>query len=149
MRVFILGCGRVGAKLADLLDREGHEVTIMDTDPEAFQRLGRGFRGQVIVGIGIDEDALRKAGVGQSDAFVAVTEGDNTNVMASQIAQKIFQVPHVISQLKDPLRGDVFHLLGIETISPTVLGADQIRALVDEYAASMAAQRGSSSRDLT
>ena len=143
MRVFILGCGRVGAKLAELLDQEGHQVSIMDGDPEAFRRLGRDFRGQAIVGIGIDEDALRRAGLDQADAFVAVTEGDNTNVMASQIAQHIFQVPHVVSQVKDPLRGDIFHLLGIETISPTVLGADQIRALVDEFAASTAAQRGS------
>ncbi|MBI2939179.1 MAG: TrkA family potassium uptake protein [Chloroflexi bacterium] len=126
MRVLILGCGRIGSKLAEMLDRDGHYVTVMDSNPEAFQRLSPTFRGEAVVGVGIDEDALRHAGIEQADAFVALTEGDNTNVMASQIAQQIFHVPQVISQIKDPIREDLYRLIGVETLCPTLMGADEI-----------------------
>jgi trk system potassium uptake protein TrkA len=130
MRVIILGCGRVGAKLAELLDAEGHEVVVIDRDPEAFRRLPPNFKGTVVVGVGIDEDVLRRAGIEQADAFIALTAGDNTNVMASQIAQHVFKVPTVISQIKDPIREETFHMLGIDTVSPTILGADKIREVM-------------------
>ena len=131
MRVVILGCGRVGAMVADVLDSEGHEVTVIDADAEAFRRLSPSFRGTAVVGVGIDEDLLRRAGLDQSDAFIALTEGDNTNVMASQIAKHVFDVPQVISQIKDPIRGEAYQVLGITTICPTIIGADAIRDFIE------------------
>ena len=131
MRVIILGCGRVGATVADILDAEGHEISVIDPDPESFRRLSPGFRGRAVVGVGIDEALLRRIGIEQADAFVALTEGDNTNVMASQIAKHIFSVPHVISQVKDPFRGETYQLLGITTVCPTLIGADAIRDVIE------------------
>lgn len=124
MKVVIMGCGRVGAQLATMLDREGHDVTILDLNSGAFsRRLAPDFRGRAIVGNGIDMDSLRKAGIQDADAFVAVTQGDNRNVMAAQIAQHLFNVPRVVCRIYDPIREELYHSLGIETISPTKVGA--------------------------
>lgn len=123
MNVVIMGCGRVGAKLASMLDAEGHKVTIMDIDSYAFRRLPPEFRGIAIVGNGIDEDALKRAGIEEADAFAAITQGDNRNVMAAQIAKHIFNVPKVICRIYDPIREETFHALGLETICPTTVGA--------------------------
>lgn len=130
MNVVILGCGRLGAKLAQMLDSEGDAVTVIDPNSESFARLGPRFRGRTIVGVGIDEDVLRRAGIEQADAFVALSDGDNTNIMASQVAQVIFKVPTVISQIKDPIREDTYHLLGLETICPTTLGAEVMKEVI-------------------
>ena len=123
MHVVILGCGRVGAMLASLLEEEGHSVGIVDRDPEAFRRLGWDFRGKTILGIGIDEDVLKKAGIERAGGFAATTNGDNTNIMSAQIAKVKFKVPRVIARIYDPLRADAYRELGIDTISPTLLGA--------------------------
>ena len=128
MRVVIVGCGRLGALLAQMLDKSGHQVTVIDSNPERFSRLGLGFRGSVVAGIGIDEDVLRRAGIEEADAFVAVTDGDNTNVMACEVAKMVFHVPKVISQIKDPGRQEVFATLELDTICPTALGANAFRA---------------------
>ncbi|MDR5695992.1 MAG: TrkA family potassium uptake protein [Armatimonadota bacterium] len=127
MKVIILGCGRLGALLAWMLSQEGHVVTIIDRNREAFRRLGEGFKGRTILGTGIDEDVLRLAGIEEADAFAAVTNGDNTNIMASQIAKLKFKVPKVIARVYDPLRACAYRDLGIPNISPTVLGAGLIR----------------------
>lgn len=127
MRVVILGCGRLGALLGEILDQDGHEVTIIDPKPEAFSRLAPTFRGSVVVGVGIDEDVLRRAGIEQCDAFVALSDGDNTNVMACQVAKYIFHVPKVISQIKDPGRREIFTTLELDNICPTILGADAFK----------------------
>ena len=119
MKVLIMGCGRVGALLADLMDRDGHEVTILDLDAYSFRRLSPDFHGTALVGNGLDEDTLRKSGIEQAGAFVAVTQGDNRNIMASQIARHVFNVPRVLCRIYDPLRRDLFAQLGIEAISPT------------------------------
>lgn len=129
-KVIILGCGRVGAELARLLDEDGHDVTIIDPDVEAFRRLTPGFRGTVLAGDGLDDEMLRRAGIGHADAFIALMDGDNHNIMASEIAKHVHHVPTVISQIKDPLRGEAFDALGIESVSPTVLGADRIREVM-------------------
>jgi trk system potassium uptake protein TrkA len=129
-KVIILGCGRVGAELARLLDGDGHDVTIIDPDVEAFRRLAPGFQGTVLAGDGLDDDMLGRAGVGRADAFIALMDGDNHNIMASEIAKHVHKVPTVISQIKDPLRGEAFDALGIESVSPTVLGADRIREVM-------------------
>jgi trk system potassium uptake protein TrkA len=130
MRVVIVGCGRFGAKVAEMLDRRGHAVTVIASDPEALTRLPRDFRGKAAVGNAIDVDVLRSHGVEGADAFIALTDGDNTNVVACQIAKYILHVPFVISQIKDPIREDTYQMLGIQTISPTRLGADRIHDVI-------------------
>jgi len=124
-----MGCGRVGARLAAMLDADGHEVTVLDVNPDAFRRLPPGFRGMRQTGNGIDQAVLARIGVGEADAFVAATQGDNRNVMASQMAKHLFGVPRVVCRIYDPIREEIYHGLGIETISPTLVGA---RLLKDE-----------------
>jgi trk system potassium uptake protein TrkA len=119
MKVVIMGCGRVGAELAALLDREGQQVTILDIDPDAFGQLPADFKGSCVVGNGIDQDVLQRLGLAEADVFVAVTPGDNRNVMASQMAKHIFGVPRVVCRIFDPIREELYHSLGLETISPT------------------------------
>ena len=127
MKVVIMGCGRVGAQLAALLDAEGHSVTVLDADEYSFRRLPSTFNGTALLGNGIDEEALRKAGIEEADAFVAVTQGDNRNVMAAQIAKHIFNVPKVICRIYDPLRRDLYDSLGLEAISPTTIFAQMLK----------------------
>ena len=128
MKVIIMGCGRVGAQLATTLDRAGHEVVVMDTVADAFsRRLPVDFSGRTLLGNGIDIDALREAGIESADAFVAVTQGDNRNVMAAQIAQHIFHVQKVVCRIYDPIREEIYHTLGIDTISPTKVGAELLQ----------------------
>ena len=126
MRVVILGCGRVGAYLATMLAAEGHQVAVIDQKSASFARLGRDVPSDLIVGTGIDEDVLRRAGIEQAGAFVAVTDGDNTNVMAAQVAREIFGVPRVICRIYDPLREEIYRTLGMETVCPTILVAARI-----------------------
>lgn len=121
MKVVIMGCGRVGAQLAALLDNEEHQVTILDTNTHSFRRLAPTFRGNVLLGDGTDEDSLRKAGIEKADVFLALTQGDNRNVMAAQIAKYIFNVPRVICRIYDPLRKELYQTLGLEAISPTTV----------------------------
>jgi trk system potassium uptake protein TrkA len=123
MYVIIMGCGRVGARLARMLVEAGHEVQVMDLSPTAFDRLGRDFPGSTMVGNGIDHDDLVKAGIERADAFAAVTQGDNRNIMAAQIAKHVFKVPRVVTRIYDPIRQDTFKALGLDAVSPTVIGA--------------------------
>ena len=127
MNVVIMGCGRVGGKLAGLLDIEGHNVTILDIDDYSFRRLPPEFGGTALVGNGTDEDALKKAGIVEADAFIALTQGDNRNIMACQIAKHIFNVPQVLCRTYDPLRQELFGSLGIETFSPTTIFAQMLK----------------------
>lgn len=131
MRVIILGCGRVGSRLATMLDAEGHDVTILDLKSDQFRRLGADFKGTAMVGTGIDEDVLKRAGVEQADAFIAVTNGDNTNIMSSQIARTVFGVTRVITRIYDPVREATYHGLGLETFCPTILGAQTIKDILE------------------
>jgi trk system potassium uptake protein TrkA len=124
MFVIIMGCGRVGARLAQMLIAGGHEVTIMDLKSSAFSRLGPDFKGTTILGNGIDQEVLKRAGIERADAFVAATQGDNRNIMSSQIAQHVFGVKRVVTRIYDPLRSDTFADLGLNAISPTVIGAN-------------------------
>jgi trk system potassium uptake protein TrkA len=123
MYVVIMGCGRVGARLARLLVTAGHDVLVMDMTPSAFDRLGRDFPGSTMVGNGIDYDDLQKAGIERADAFAAVTQGDNRNIMAAQIAKHVFKVPRVVTRIYDPIRQDTYKALGLDAVSPTVIGA--------------------------
>jgi trk system potassium uptake protein len=119
MKVVIMGCGRVGARIASLLDHSGNAITVIDTDSRAFRRLPAGFGGETVIGTGIDEDVLRKAGIEEADAFIAVTNGDNRNIMAAQVARLIFEVPMVICRIYDPVREDTYRRLGLTTVCPT------------------------------
>ena len=119
MNVVIIGCGRVGARLAATLDHGGHRVAIVDLQPASFRRLPQDFSGRAIIGIGIDEDVLKSAGIEEADAFFAVTNGDNTNIMAAQLAQTMFNVPHVAARIYDPVREDTYRRMGIHTVCPT------------------------------
>ena len=123
MNIVILGCGRVGAMLATMLDRAGHTVSIIDYSNESFRRLEPDFRGTTIAGNGADEEILIRAGIKKADAFAAVTNGDNRNIMASQIAKEIFNVKKVVCRIYDPIREELYHSLGLRTISPTKVGA--------------------------
>ncbi len=127
MKVVIMGCGRAGARLAGLLDIEGHSVTILDIDAYSFRRLPPDFGGTALVGNGIDEESLKKAGIEEADAFVALTQGDNRNVMAAQIAKHIFNVPKVLCRIYDPLRRELFSSLGMEAFSPTTIFAQMLK----------------------
>ncbi|MBA7697523.1 hypothetical protein ES703_106190 [subsurface metagenome] len=131
MKVVIMGCGRVGAQLAGLLDADGHAVTILDTDAYSFRRLPPQFGGTALIGNGINEEALKRAGIEEADAFVAVTQGDNRNVMATQIAKHIFNVPKVICRIYDPLRQELYSTLGLETFSPTTIFAQILKEKVE------------------
>lgn len=119
MNVVIMGCGRVGARVASLLDQNGHRITVIDTLSNSFVRLSPDFSGDTVIGTGIDEDILRIAGIESADAFIAVTNHDNRNLMAAQVAQSIFKVPQVIVRIYDPVREDTYRRMGLTTICPT------------------------------
>lgn len=119
MRVVIVGCGRLGAILATNLDQSANDVVIIDTNSRAFRRLAPGYRGETIIGTGIDEDVLRKAGIETADVFIAVTEGDNRNIFAAQVAKLSFAVPQVFARIYDPIRAETYRKLGIDVICPT------------------------------
>lgn len=122
-----MGCGRVGAQLASILDADKHEVIVLDTNGHSFRRLPPDFGGTALLGDGTDAETLKKAGIENSDAFVAVTEGDNRNLMAAQIAKYIFNVPKVICRIYDPLRKEVYEAVGLEAISPTTVFANLLK----------------------
>lgn len=132
MHVVIMGCGRVGSRLATIMDTEGHRVTVVDVAAQAFARLPQTFTGTTILGDGTDEDVQREAGVPGSDVFVAVTQGDNRNIMASQIAKRIFEVEKVVCRIYDPLRQEVFRDLGLQTFSPTTVLTKLIHETIEE-----------------
>ena len=128
MRVVILGCGRVGAALAQMLVAEDHTVTIIDQNSDAFARLNPDFpQGHTVLGDGTDEDVLRRAGLEKADAFVAATNGDNRNILAAQIARHRFGVRRVMCRIYDPIRQETYNALGLESISPTIVGAKLFR----------------------
>ncbi len=127
MKVVIMGCGRVGSQLASLLDADGHDVIILDINEYSFRRLAPTFNGTALLGTGTEEDSLKRAGIEQADAFIAVTQGDNRNVMAAQICKHVFKVPRVICRLYDPLRQEMYSNLGLEAFSPTTIIAQMLR----------------------
>jgi len=127
MYVIVVGCGRVGGQLATLLSTEGHNVVVIDKDPAAFRRLGKAFNGVTLIGNGYELDVLRGAGVEKADVLCSLTNGDNTNIMTSQVAKKIFRVPRVIARVYDSARAHIYESLGLEVLSGTVLFAAMIR----------------------
>jgi trk system potassium uptake protein TrkA len=126
VKTVIVGCGRVGAVLADSFDRAGHEVIVVDLLTRAFDRLPSGFGGNALRGDGTDEDTLRRAGAEDADVFIALTEGDNRNIMATQLAHEALGAKQVIAKINDPLRAEAYGALGIATICRTNLMSDAI-----------------------
>ncbi len=130
MNIVIVGCGRVGASLAKLLDTPNDEVTIVDVDQAAFARLGGEFQGRKVVGQGFDEDVLHDAGIDVCDAFAAVTSSDSTNLMASRVARLLYDVPHVITRLINPEWLELYQQLGLDYICDTELVAEGISSKI-------------------
>ena len=126
MRVIIVGCGRVGSRVATELDQKGETVTVIDIAARAFSRLPSSFGGETVRGNGMDEDTMRSAGAEQADIVMTLTEGDNRNALAAQLAKHTFGVPRVIAKINDPLRGEAYRALGLETICRTIILGDAL-----------------------
>lgn len=122
-KIVILGCGRVGSTLARQMSGEGHDVTVLDQTSDSFRRLGAKFKGQRLVGSGLDQDLLNRAHLKDADVFIAVTQGDNTNIMAAQIAREVYSIPRVMARIYDPIRAQAYRELGITTLCTTTLAA--------------------------
>lgn len=121
-----MGCGRVGAELAQTLEQQGHTVAVVDQDPTAFRRLGSGFGGRRVTGVGFDQDTLREAGIEEAGAFAAVSSGDNSNIIAARVAREMFDIEHVAARIYDPRRAEVYQRLGIPTVATVRWTADQM-----------------------
>lgn len=132
MKALIVGCGRVGSVLARELEAEGHQVTVVDSSRASFDRLGPDFQGQMILGNGADQHVLEEAGAAEADWFVSLTNGDNRNIMAAQVAREIFQIPRVMTRIKDPIRESVYREMGLYTYCPTLVGAAIARTFFEE-----------------
>jgi len=132
MYVIIVGCGRVGSELAKLLSGEGHDVVVIDKTQEALKRLGDTFNGLTMVGNGFDLALLKQVGIEKADAFCAVTDGDNTNLISAQVAKKIFSVPKVFARVYDPQRAHIYAALGLDIISGTMLFSAMLRDKIIE-----------------
>jgi len=128
MKVVIVGCGRVGSVLAESFESAGHQVIVIDLQTRSFDRLPATFRGQAVRGNGTDEDVLRRAGAEGADLFLSLTEGDNRNVMAAQIALEELGVRNVIAKINDPVRAEAYSQLGLPTLCRTNMMADAILA---------------------
>jgi trk system potassium uptake protein TrkA len=126
MKVIIVGCGRVGAFTAASLARLGHDVVVVDKDPDAFRLLPHGFSGSTIVGYAFERSVLEQAGISEADALVAATAGDNTNAVAARIAKEVYRVPDVVSRIYDPQRAEIYRRYGIQTFAPTAWSAGRI-----------------------
>jgi trk/ktr system potassium uptake protein len=126
MRVIIIGCGRVGSELTIQLGKAGHDVTIIDKRASAFDRLPPGFEARTIVGLGFDRELLEEAGVKEADAFISVTNGDNSNIVSARVAREYYHVPKVIARIYDPRRAEIYERLNIPTVATTTWGVKQI-----------------------
>lgn len=132
MNILIIGCGRVGAGLANALYKEGHDISVVDSDPKSFAHLEDGFTGFRLAGVPIDSAVLRRAGIEECHLVAAVTGDDNTNLMVAQIARRIFRVPKVLTRLYDPARQDLYDQEGFHTVCPTSLTVDLIQQIISQ-----------------
>lgn len=131
MQVVIIGCGKVGSRFAQMLSKEGNDVAIISNDANSFKNLDPDFDGVTITGVPIDQDVLKMAGIEATDILVAVTEDDNINIMVCQLAKEIFKVPKVIARIYNPAREHIFHEFGLETICPTDITVNFLRASME------------------
>jgi trk system potassium uptake protein len=148
MHVVIGGCGRVGAYLAVMLEREGHTVAIIDKDPESFENLGEGFSGRKVKGIVFDRDVLVEAGIERADAFASVTSGDNSNIVSARLAKEHFRVPRVITRIYDPRRAEIYRRLNIPTIASVSWAGHRILSYISHAELDSQYQFGNGEVDL-
>ncbi|MCL3818582.1 potassium channel family protein [Aeromicrobium wangtongii] len=135
MHIVIMGCGRVGSTLSRSLEQRGHTTAVIDSNPDAFRRLGPGFTGITVTGMGFDREVLIKAGIETADAFAAVSSGDNSNIISARVAREQFKVENVVARIYDPGRAEVYERLGVPTVATVPWAADQVlRRLVPEDA---------------
>ena len=130
MRVIIMGCGRVGSALSNELVQEGHDVTVIDKNAEAFFRYPPGETAKTVAGLGFDRDVLEEAGINDADAFVAVSSGDNSNIVSARVALENYHVPKVVARIYDPRRADIYERLNIPTVATTRWGVKQIQLML-------------------
>lgn len=130
MQIIVVGCGKVGSKLAKIMAEEGHDIVIVDNDINNFKLLGPSFNGLTVLGVPIDEDVLKHAGIETADGLAAVTPDDNINMMACQVAKEIFNVPKVFARIQDPIREQVFYQFGVQTVCPTNIAVNEIRFMM-------------------
>jgi trk system potassium uptake protein TrkA len=130
MKALVIGCGRVGATIALNLHSEGWEVVVVDENEDALSRLGESWRGAFVVGHGMDTDLLREAGIEDADAVVASTDGDNTNIVIGQVAQKRFDIGCVVVRVLDPARAEFYAARGMRTVCPTSTAIDKLMETV-------------------
>ena len=130
MNILVVGCGKVGSRLSNVLSQMGHDVAVIDKNPMSFNNLSDNFTGYTVAGVPIDQDVLRKGGIEGCDAVAAVTDDDNTNVMVCQLASEIFHVPRVLARIYDPQRGNVFSHFGLHTVCPTNISVDAFYSML-------------------
>lgn len=130
MKVIVMGCGRVGEQVSLIMANEGHEVSVIDYDADALDRLGENFKGQKVKGVGFDKDVLIEAGIEDADAFAATSSSDTANIIAARIARNVYRVPRVVARLFDPRKAEIYQRLGLMTISSTTWGAERIHELL-------------------
>ena len=130
MRTIIVGCGRMGAGLAQYLSSSGHDITVIDQDAATFKQLGPSFKGQTIAGVGFDHDVLLRAKIERTDALAAVTSSDEANAVIARLASQVFRVPRVVARLFDPRKAEIYRRLGLQTFDPTTLGIYQVADLL-------------------
>jgi len=126
VHIVIMGCGRVGSTLSRSLEERGHTTAVIDSNPDAFRRLGPGFSGITVTGMGFDRDVLIKAGIEHADAFAAVSSGDNSNIISARVAREQFKVENVVARIYDPGRAEVYERLGVPTVATVPWAADQV-----------------------
>ena len=133
MHVIIAGCGRVGSELATNLQRLGHSIAVIDKNRKAFERLRADFAGKTVVGFAFDREVLGEAGIGEAQAFAAVTSGDNSNILGARVAKDHYRIPHVVARIYDPRRAQIYQRLGIQTVATVRWTTDQIlRSLIPD-----------------
>lgn len=132
MNILVIGCGKVGCGLANYLSRLGHDVCVVDNDPAAFDALDDEYTGMTVAGVPIDMDILRRAGIEACDVVAAVTKDDNVNIMVSQLAKEIFNVPKVLTRIYNPSNKNVFSQFGLLTVCPTSLTVDVMQSIINE-----------------
>ena len=133
MHIVIMGCGRVGAMLATGLEKRGHSVAVIDSNAEAFRRLGEGFKGVTVEGVGFDREVLEAAGIRKAGGFAAVSSGDNSNILAARVVREIYRVENVVARIYDQGRAEVYERLGIPTVATVRWAANQVlRGLLPE-----------------
>lgn len=133
MHIVVMGCGRVGSSLARRLQRQGHTVSVIDQEADAFRRLGPTFTGKQITGMGFDRNTLAEAGITEAGAFAAVSSGDNSNILAARVAREQFGIDHVVARIYDPKRAEVYERLGIPTVATVPWTVDRfMRVLLED-----------------